>query len=632
MKIFFLQIFIFSSILLAQTSKDSLLFSSSNFAEKYFLNSFQKQLNSNNYSISLKQFYKMDKLFFGVKEQFNSTIVSTNTKNIKDEHFLSAITKYSFSDQFKFGTHINNSIYSDDRNIGLNKASLLTASLFADYSPYDKITINPFVGFEQNNQVDEKDNGIVYGLESSTDDFNFGDFELNTIIKYRDENISPRKNTLRLLNFDLQNKFEDNFYNTITINYLQQRRDYYFSADKFTAEEFNIINNIQSRIETNYNLQDRISLLQSESPFSFDLYGRISVRNIDRATRFISTNNLANVNYDTKINEMRLEFSSVTEYKKADYNFSARFSFSERDEKHQPIKYEGISNIIFDERKSLEEQKNNSSQLVNITVTGSIFLSTKDLINFSLFHRKLKYDTPSQINFDDRDELLSIGNIYYEHSFHPFFKAFGNIEASINKMVYIFAARSANNNIKRTIKFSSGGTFSNNVFVSKNSAEVSANYTVFDYEELNPNFKSYSFRQFAFRDSSNFSITKILGVNLISYLKLSEQGNFSWNNFSESPQRYLQEEFFEPKIFYKYSELIFKLGIRFYSLKTFSFKAAKEKILLSEYKSIGPISEIDLVITGKINLKLLGGYEFIKDEANKNRQMANLDFRITYNF
>jgi hypothetical protein len=67
-------------------------------------------------------------------------------------------------------------------------------------------------------------------------------------------------------------------------------------------------------------------------------------------------------------------------------------------------------------------------------------------------------------------------------------------------------------------------------------------------------------------------------------------------------------------------------------LKTFSFKAAKEKILLSEYKSIGPISEIDLVITGKINLKLLGGYEFIKDEANKNRQMANLDFRITYNF
>ena len=101
-----------------------------------------------------------------------------------------------------------------------------------------------------------------------------------------------------------------------------------------------------------------------------------------------------------------------------------------------------------------------------------------------------------------------MGRIMFEKEFNPFFKIFLNIEGSLNKIVYIFAKRSSNNNLRRILKFSSGGMFTAGRFTSSNSAEVSANYTVFDYEELNPNFRSYSFRQFVLRDSSTYKLSR----------------------------------------------------------------------------------------------------------------------------
>lgn len=629
MKYYLLILFLFPSFINGQQLKDSLSFSTKPYSEKILSNSFNKQLNTNFYSLNFIESFTFNKIFFGINEQYNSTIVKTNLKNIKDEHTLTTQTNYHLSEKFNFGFFLGNNIYNDDRNVGLNKASVITSIFLFNYSPIPKINLVPFLGFEQNNQLNEKDKGYVYGFETNTDDFNFGEFELNSIIKYKNEDITPKKNTLRLLNFDLKNNFDENFSNIISANYLQQRRDFYFTADKFTSEEFNIINNIQSRIETNYNIQERINLIQNDSPFSFDIIGRIAFRDIDRKTKYISTNNIANVNYDTKINELRLEFSSLIEYKKSNYNFAFRFSYIERDEKHQPNKYEGIPNLVFEERKIIEEQKNNSSQLANLSFSGS-FTFNKNLISFSLFHRKLQYDTPSNLNFDDRDELLSIGSINYFHYFNKFFSIFTSIDASINKMVYIFSERSANNNVKRTIKFSSGGIFSNNFFVTKNSAEVSANYTVFDFEELNPNYKSYSFRQFGFRDSTKILLLKTFGININGYLKLSEQGNFNWQNFTEAPQRHLEEKFIHQSFFYKYSVSEINLGIRFYSLKTYAFQNARIKKLLSQYSSIGPTFDLLFNLIEKLDLKIFLWYEFIKDESNKKREMTNLDLRLYY--
>lgn len=619
-----------SITVLAQLSKDSLLFSPQIYSDKQISNSYEKQLNTHSFNALAKYFFSNSNMFFGVKENFISTVIKTTTTNIKDEQYLWALGQYNFGQRLRAGIHFNNNIYSDDRNIGLNKASLVTSSIFFKYIPADKIQLTPFVGFEQNNQIGVSDNGLIYGAEANIDRYETGDFEINSLFKLHNEDISPRKNSLRVLSFDLKNNFEKDFTNTISAYYSQQRRDFYFLADQITANEFEIANNIQSRTESSYFIQDRIRFLPETSPFSFDLQGRVAWRGIDRETRYISAKSVANTNYDTKIEEFRLEFASLAEYNTNNLALSLRFSFSERDEKHQPVRYEGLSTTVFEERGRLEDQKNNSSQLANLSISGMWNLSNSDRIVFNMFHRKLKYDTPGEENYDDRDELLSIGRLMYEHQFNSFFKAFINLEGSLNKTIYIFAERSANNNIKRTLKFSSGGIFQTGELTSMNSAEVSANYTVFDYEELNPNFRSYSFRQFALRDSSQFKFSKSTNFLLAGYIKLSEQGDFKWSNFTGKPQRYLQEIFAEPKISYDYYGFILGIGARYFSLSTFNIKNGTIKTKASNYESIGPLAELTYFVASRISLKFLGWIEYIKAEDNSTREMANLSVRMNY--
>jgi hypothetical protein len=236
------------------------------------------------------------------------------------------------------------------------------------------------------------------------------------------------------------------------------------------------------------------------------------------------------------------------------------------------------------------------------------------------------------LNFDDRDELLSIGRILYEKEFNRFFKIFLNLEGNQNRIVYIFSERSANNNTSRLLKFSSGGTVSSGDFVTANSAEVSANYTVFDYEELNSNFQSYSFRQLVIRDSTSYKLTKTIELLLSGYLKFSEQGEFQWSSFSGNPIRSLDERLIEPKFVYDYYGLNFGIGVRYFETTAYSITNGIDKTKSSDYTSVGPTSEITYEISDKINLKLYGWYEFISNGTDLHREIANLDLKLSYRF
>ncbi|MDQ7815511.1 MAG: hypothetical protein RDU14_00635 [Melioribacteraceae bacterium] len=628
----YLLLFFPPAVTYSQLVNDSLNFSINKFAVRDIQNNFDKQLNTYNFSTRLRQFYQSNKFFIGLNENFNSTVIKATDNNFKDEQYLWLFSQYNISEFYKIGFMLNNNLYSDDRRVAINKASIMNASMFLKLTPLKNLDITPYGGFSSNSQIGEKDNGLLFGTEAGLDKLSLGEFEVSSLLKFQNEDISPRKNTFRYFNIDVQSNIDQDFGNTISAFYAHQRKDFYFTADQPTIDEFGIDNNIQSRLETNYHLQDRIKFLPQNSPFSLDAQARVVWRDIERSTRYVSLTNPSSSAFDSRIQEFRLEFSSSAEYRTDDVNLSFRFSFAERDEKHQPRKIEGLSNIIFNEREINEAQKNNSSKLATIALSGNIKLSNFDNLLISIFHRKLVYDTPSNVNFDDRDELLSIGRIQYEKIFNPYFKAFLNLEGSLNKIVYIFSERSSNNNIKRILKLSSGGTFSSGKLISTNSAEVMANYTVFDYEELNPNFRSYSFRQFVFRDSTNYQLTNYFRLFITGYLKLSEQGDFKWTSFTSKPQRFLEELYSEPKFFFDFRGFNFGIGIRYFSLSTYNLLKGTEKQKISEYESIGPVLDININILETLSFRTYGWYEFINTDNSTKREMATFNLKLVYKF
>jgi hypothetical protein len=563
-------------------------------------------------------------------ENFNSTFVRSADRSNRDEHMFTVSGSYIFNPVLTLGIGANNNIYSDSRSIEINQASLSNATVFSQITPLNKFTIAPYFGYENNRQIGESDNGYIYGGEALLNNLNTSDFDILSQIKFRNEDISPRKNTLRYLNFVAANTFTSGFSNVINFQYFQSRKDFYYLADSITAKEFHITNNIQSRIESNNILLDTLNYNHFLDLFSLKMLGSVSSRTIDRDTRYRSLDIASPSIFDTKINELKFELGSVINYRSSFFDGSLRIDYSERDEKHQAKDFPGANQIFYQERADEESIKNNTSKRTFVSLFGNLNFSPTDIVQFSMLQNKLTYDTPSLLNYDDRDELLSIVRIRYTKMLSPFFSVFLNTEGTLNHIVYIFSERSSNNNINRIIRLSSGGSYYGTTISTLNSFEVSANYTVYDFEDITQNFRSFSFRQFTATDSSKIKLYQDIDFVHFGYIKLSEQGDLKWASFSTHPTRYLQEIYSEPKFVFRYNSMAYAFGLRIYSLNTYNYQGLL-RVINSRYLSVAPLTEITISLN-KLTFYLLGWYEFISINEGSYRQQANLSMTMNWNF
>ncbi|MEN8194006.1 MAG: hypothetical protein ABFS12_14375 [Bacteroidota bacterium] len=551
--------------------------------------------------------------------------------SVRDESYLSFLGLYNFSPILSIGAHVNYNDYADDKKLAINRSSNFNSTLFTKFIPLKKFSITPYGGISRNQQIGITDTGPIYGAEMLINNVSISEFDLYSEMKFQNEDINPRKNTLRNFKFNIDKVFENSFRNQLLGLYSEQRKDFYFDADSLLMDEFEIEKNIQSRIEDKFSIVDRLNLYTGLPGLLFYLEGGAAWRTIDRDTRYIALSDIKTSSFDTKIEEFKIDLNTSLRYVKSDFDVLLRLIFSEREEKHNAKYLDGTSEVIYKLRQEQEKRKNNIGQHTTLSALSNFKLSTNDQLSLSLFHRKLTYDTPSDLNNDDRDELLSMFSLEYRRKMNPFFNLFANLSGSINKIVYIFKERSANNNTLRVAKLSSGGILNLGYLTSRNEAEVSANYTVYEFEDLNPNLNSFSFRQLALRDSTSLKLFRTTYFRFLGYLKFSEQGDFSWKGFANNPVRYLDERYAEPTIEYKYKYFSFAFGLRYFAITTFTFNENNVKQMQSYYRSTAPLSIITMMLSNSIQISIRGWYEFIRTENNIDQELVNLFFRVNWN-
>ncbi|OIP62947.1 MAG: hypothetical protein AUK34_02580 [Ignavibacteria bacterium CG2_30_36_16] len=632
MKKYLLIIFVFIAYLaFGQIRSDSLEYVLTESAFNRLNSRFDKQLNTYSLNTFLFVQQKFENVFFTLGEQYNSTLIKSTDRSQRDEQRFSLTAGYEFTPNFNIGFGAHNNIYSNNRRIEINEASNSDITILPQYKPHPKIIITPFFGYSNNRQIGENDYGYLYGSEGLINNLDISDFIIYSEIKFKNEDVFPRSNKNRYANFLLTNNFSPDVNNVINIVYQLNRKDFYYQADSLTSKYYDITNNIQSRNETNYVLQDRLQYNEFLGIFYLDLLGKVGWRKIDRDTRYKNFENISTAIFDTRIEELKFEFESIASYNSESFSGALRFILSERDEKNIAKDISEVSDVFYEQRNDQEKRKNNNSVRASLSLSGLYKITKNDILTFSLFQNKLKYDTPSAENFDDRDELLSIAGIRYTRVFSPFFESFITAEGTFNHTVYVFAEKSSNNNLNRTIRLTAGGIYRGKNISSLNLFEVSANYTVYDFEDLNPNYKSFSFRQYTATDSTTIKLTKKLNLNLYGYIKLSEQGDFKWSAFTIRPTRYLKEIFAEPKLSVRYNDIILASGVRFFSLLTFNYKKT-EKILDTEYVSSGPVAEIIVSARNNLLVKLYGWYEFIRLTGNNKKEQTNFSLQVFWNF
>ncbi|UCH66462.1 MAG: hypothetical protein JSW63_04860, partial [Ignavibacterium sp.] len=386
-----------------------------------------------------------------MNENFRSTYFDAITKSIRDEQYFTLNGKLRLGNISKIGIAANSTILSDDRNIVLNESNINYLTLFTELNFSSNFLISPYGGYTSNKQLGETDTGPVYGFDGSTDNLSYPGFSISSVFRFRNEDILPRKNLLRYFNLTLTNPFNPFVTNTLAGRYSNTRKDFYFPADSITSVEFDITNNIESRTETFFFAEDRLRYNDFFDNVDLEILGSANWRTINRDKRYQSADSQSGDVFNTKIEELILSLESTLFYRSSFFDLTFIFSIAERDEKNITFPFPSASRILFLQRSELEARKNNNSVRATLALTGNFKLSSTDKITFSLYHNKLRYDTPSPDNDDDRDEILTILRMRYSKDLSPFFQAFVNAEATINPVVYLFASRSSNNNVNRVL-------------------------------------------------------------------------------------------------------------------------------------------------------------------------------------
>ncbi|HUI31742.1 MAG TPA: hypothetical protein VLX91_16155 [Candidatus Acidoferrales bacterium] len=540
----------------------------------------------------------------GINENFHSVLIKGSENLIRDEqNFGAGLKREIFQDIYGIGT-IQSNFVSDNRQIGLNSVGAssvlggLTYSIFSD-------TLLGELGNKWDRQAGVDNSGLSYIFHGATVFSPLKDSRLFPSISIQGEQIFPRRNYDRAAGVNYSQFFSQG--SSINFNglYSSQLRDFYFS-DSALQPIYGVTNNIQDRSE-NQSLFSA-GIVVPVLFFQLTTHGSVGQRQIDFTSRYKLNNNSTNpaLNlYDTGIKVLDFDLSGQLTTEVDDDTLSATMAHSERNETHTVINYDTLNSFT-------QQQIQQQSQLNNIgtrnTLAGEIHLHFGNTsLGMTGLASILHYDTPSILNYDDRDELTNTLALILSRDFNPFFQAALGLEADLIHIVYIESQRSANNNRNFIYRLFPTITFSNSQIRSYNKFEVLANYTVYDYEAFSQ-VHSYSFRQASFRDSTALDLTSKLTVLFFGDLKLYTRGELYWSSFSEYPLNYFVDRTIWISLFYNSELYRCGIGYKYLALTQYNYTTAASRSFASQQTNSGPTTYLSLNMS-HLQLILSGWYQ-----------------------
>ncbi len=571
---------------------------------------FDKSLNTYHWNGILSYGGLFGPLSLQLREQAFSTLIRTDRNLITDNQSLDLRVRRRLTDGLQFSTYVTSFILSDNRGIGISNASSHAAYGGLAFSPLEGMLLEPMIGMRFDNQIDQHDRGASYLLGISDDRLDYYGYLTRLRGSFQLDRIDPRTLETDSAAVNIRKVFFEQTSNRLQLFYLRNRRDFYFLADPTVQQQYDVLYNIESRTDNSVGLGDSLDYnLGSRMLLSFQ--GLLLSRQIDRSNKYQNTADLRNATPNTTIDEMRVEASAAAAYTAGDqFNASLLFGYKERDETHTVQPYEGLPATVLDPLEHLEERKNNHSRRTTIAATLGWSLSSAHRISLTGSGSLLHYDTPSAENDDDRDELSYILDLSTVHRLGESLTATLTADLNLVHLVYLFSTRSADNTWNRVLRLSPGFVFApSTAFVSRNSFEVLANYTVYDFEYATSLTRSYAFRQFALIDTTTYWVTRKLGLELYTHIRLYERGEFLWDAFAERPLNDFEDRTIIGTVRYALTPgLLFTLGIRYFSQLRYAY-AGLERGLESYLRSTGPMAAVEVSVNHRTDLSVRGWYE-----------------------
>ncbi len=584
---------------------------------------FEKQYNIHRLEHSVDYHAVTDVGDFLISHQyFGNLIEGVEEKTGRDDEnlkFIYSLNFSRFSGIFFEGNYILN---SDSRALGINKVQRLNGNIGLDVTLPIVGNVTGSFGYERNSQVQLNSNGMRYRGTWKLDKINFSEFNLQNSAYLEHLKLTDgRKNSDVYFSSNLLGIFPEKNNFQLSVNYKSMRRDFFvfplFEAGFF---ETRWEGKFFPSLSLFYYIFDNLFIR-----FSTDLTSYVVQR---YQNKYDATNQYSAVRRN--LTEQTLAINSELNYVGALFEPVLGFSYYSRNEENSLDLVFRLPESVFAQMAQLEAQKNNYQSRLALFGSLKYKFSKKDTISLATSLNIFRYDTPSAMNDDDRDELTSITKLSFSHSFSKFLNIKVNLDLLLSHLVFLKASRSNLNNWNRVLRLSLNPTYRNEVIQMNPNFEVLANYTVYDFESNNIGVQSYIFRQFAYRDSIflRFHRNFYFFANII--YKLMERGTLYWKEFSMSKETSINEVFAKGLFFSKVNNSVeIGLGARIYNILQNSVGRVSTSSGYNFY-SLSPESEIRIFLGKDKTIILQGWYELKFWNYRIQSKISNITLIINY--
>ena len=360
------------------------------------------------------------------------------------------------------------------------------------------LNLTPYVGYQNARNRNKVDWGWDVGLKSHLRRFEIGDYRTDLLAQSDYDFYDQRRNYENRLDLNVGARFNPYSGDSLRFVFSQNSKQYY-AGD--SIEQVQIYQRLwQNKLYYNLSARDMIIL-------------RTALE-----SREISYFNGRNV----------FSFRNILQY----YHVGRRVSFGA---------VLRTSDETQDNAGTLTDSRNRQTAM-NFQIDYNY--NARNRFNLNLAYVKMQYDTPDSVyNNDDRDEQRFVFTFNYFHRFSPLLTMNWQAYAYLFHRIYIFKEQSQNNNWNRVYKLNPRLNYRYGCVFNRLSTQVLANYTVYDFDALYSQPRSFIFRKYTLADSLTLHLFSFNYLGVQGRLELEDKGSFYKQAVAQQILQSYQSEF-----------------------------------------------------------------------------------------
>jgi hypothetical protein len=494
---------------------------------------------------------------FRLNNQFTSNVFRENLagNKWKDKNNFYSSWSYSLTPKLISSTEIQSYVFSDKNFAEKFSKHLLLQRM--NYSPEINIHFVPAAGWSVENIHGFPDQGFYSQMETDIGHYEMGEYN-NTTKGFSSLYFYPsRKNQEHRYSVAFSRRFSAAARDSIQVGYE--------FMDKSNPLPI-----------TNVNLEKNMEAVKIDTRFLFNhLHYKISQKSLLNVETKIQTKDGTTSNLYLKSNSDEFIFSNIMGIRYLTGNFNTGLEFLTSQKSYLSSRITTPTEVVKSESRTDYESLQSA-----FNYYCQWRMSSRDETRFNFSYTKYEYSSPDTSRNIDEDDLRFIINLVHIHQFSQYFSIRINANADLYHQIYIHPSRSANNNWNRIIQLSPSCHL-NIPQLLRNFTQIRilANYTVYDFEDILPEIRSYIFRKLTFTDSLNLQLSSRLKLVMFYQLELGDNGTFFKDVFAERVSRELKSHFIDLSLVYmRYSRFRFTTAFNWDIRKEWRLEKQKELV------------------------------------------------------